>query len=114
MPPAMSPSSGGRRRKSCDGQDPGDDTSSQGAMQGADCWALAWHGGVLSSWTDAMERGGQTAIGIRLAVAPAAAARRRKLSDTGRGLCLAPRAKEEFVQFFSLAGFFRRALEPRE
>jgi len=62
MPPAMSPSTGGRRRKSCDGQDPGDDASSQGAMQGADCWALAWHGGVLSSWTDAMERGGQTAM----------------------------------------------------
>jgi len=54
MPPAMSPSSGGRRRKSCDGQDPGDDASSQGAMQGADCWALAWHGGV--------ERGGQIAM----------------------------------------------------
>ena len=62
MPPAMSPSSGGRRRKSCDGQDPGDDASFHGAMQGADCWALAWHGGVLSSWTDAMERGGQTAM----------------------------------------------------
>ena len=58
MPPAMSPSSGGRRRKSCDGQDPGDDASSQGAIQGADrggvlgarqqdCWALAWHGWLL-------------------------------------------------------------------
>ena len=65
MPPAMSPSSGGRRRKSCDGQDPGDAASYQGAIQGADrggvigmrqqdCWALAWHGGV--------ERGGQTAM----------------------------------------------------
>ena len=127
MPPAMSPSSGSRRRKSCDGQDRSDDASSQSAMQGADrggvlsarqqdCWALAWHGGVLSNWTDTMERGGRWADrhGIRLAAAPAAAARRRKLSDTGRGLCLAPRAKEEFVQFFSLAGFFRRALEPRE
>ena len=69
----MSLSSGGRRRKSCDGQDPSDDASSLGAMQGADrggvlsarqqdCWALAWHGGVLSSWTDTMERGGQTAM----------------------------------------------------
>jgi len=54
----MSPSSGGRRRKSCDGQDPGDDASSQGAIQGADrggvlgarqqdWWALAWHGWLL-------------------------------------------------------------------
>jgi len=25
-------------------------------------WQLAWHGGVLSSWTDTMERGGQTAM----------------------------------------------------
>jgi len=120
----MSPSSGGRHRKSCDGQDPGDDASAQGAIQGADrggvlgarqqdCWALAtgmaWrrlkqldrhHG---KRWADRH--------GIRLAAAPAAAARRRKWSATGRGLCLARRAKEEFVQVFSLAVFFRRALE---
>ena len=69
MPPAMSPSSGGRRRKSCDGQDPGDDASSQVAIQGADRGGvlgagMAWRRG--KRWTDRH--------GIRLAAAPAATA----------------------------------------
>ena len=49
----------------------------RGGARHATAGPLAWHGGVVSSWTDAMERGGQADLhGIRPAAAPAAVARR--------------------------------------
>ena len=79
------PPQAGSGRRECDaallglvGEDPP-------AVEGADrhgarratAGPLAWHGGVVSSWTDAMERGGQADLhGIRPAPAPAAVARR--------------------------------------